>query len=38
MKCKLCGRETADDSGLYCGKCDKIAGDVMMDLKAELEG
>lgn len=38
MKCKLCGRETDGSFGLRCGRCDKIAGDTMLDLKAELEG
>jgi hypothetical protein len=37
MKCKLCDRETDGNSGLYCSRCDKIAGDVMVDLRAELE-
>ncbi len=37
-RCKLCGRlktqTEADD--LYCGKCEKMHGDVIADLKAEL--
>lgn len=33
-ECKLCGRETL--LGLYCGRCDKIVGDVNADLAAEL--
>jgi hypothetical protein len=37
MKCKLCNKETGESFGIYCGRCDKIACDVMLDLKAELE-
>ena len=33
--CKVCGRSVEDD--LYCGRCEKIVGNVMLDLKAELE-
>ena len=33
-KCRLCGRPAGDE--LYCGWCEKIAADVMMDLKGEL--
>ena len=34
-ECKLCGEETSELLGLYCGRCDKIAGDVNTDLAAE---
>jgi len=33
-ECKLCRRETLLE--LYCGRCDKIVGDVNADLAAEL--
>lgn len=33
-ECKLCRGETL--LGLYCGRCDKIVGDVNADLAAEL--
>ena len=33
--CKLCGGETLEDE-LYCGRYEKIIGDVMADLRAEL--
>lgn len=36
-KCKLCDKKIDGSFGLYCGRCDKIACDVMLDLKAELE-
>ena len=35
-KCRLCGRPADDE--LYCGRCEKLIGDAMMDLKAELGG
>jgi hypothetical protein len=34
MKCAICDRERVD--GVYCGRCEKIQGDVMVDVKAEL--
>jgi hypothetical protein len=37
MKCKLCERKADGNSGLYCGRCDKIANDIILDLKTELE-
>jgi len=33
-----CYFEGNDLYGGYCQRCDKIAGDAMTDLKAELEG
>ena len=36
-KCKLCGKNTSELFGPYCGRCDKIVGDVNADLAAELE-
>lgn len=33
-ECKLCGRETLLE--LYCGRCDKLVGDVNADIAAEL--
>ena len=35
MKCKMCKEETAEFLGPYCGRCDKIVGDVNADLAAE---
>ena len=35
-KCKSCGKEKEDDE-MYCGRCEKIVGDVMMDLRVEME-
>jgi len=37
-RCKLCGRlkTQAEADGLYCGRCEKISGNVMADLEAEL--
>ena len=39
-RCKLCGKlkSPIDLDGQYCGRCEKIAGDVMLDLKLELLG
>ncbi len=39
-RCKSCGelKNPEDLDGQYCGRCDKIQGDVMADLKAELCG
>lgn len=31
--CQVCERPAED--GLYCGQCEKVTGDAMMDLKAE---
>ena len=36
-KCKLCGKNTPELLGTYCGRCDKIVGDVQAGLAAELE-
>jgi hypothetical protein len=36
-KCKLCGKATPELFGPYCGRCDKIVGDVNAGLAAELE-
>ena len=35
-ECKLCGKDTPELLGLYCGRCDKIVGDVNADQFAEL--
>jgi hypothetical protein len=37
-KCKLCGRHTDGSLGIYCGRCDKIFGDVNTDIAVELAG
>ena len=39
-RCKLCGELKSPDDldGLYFGRCDKIKGDEMVDLKLELLG
>ena len=36
-ECKLCGKDTPELFGPYCGRCDKIVGDVNAGLVAELE-
>jgi len=36
-KCKLCGKDTPELLGWYCGRCDKIVGDVNASLAAEIE-
>ena len=36
-ECKLCGKYTPELLGPYCGRCDKIVGDMNADLAAELE-
>lgn len=36
-KCKLCGKQTRELLGPYCGFCDKIIGDVNAGLAAEFE-
>jgi hypothetical protein len=36
-ECKLCGKDAPELLGLYCGRCDKIVGDVNADLVTELE-
>ena len=36
IKCRLCGKHTSELLGLYCGRCDKIVGDVNADLAVEL--
>ena len=36
-RCRLCGRASEPDGclGVYCARCDKIAGDVWAGLAAE---
>ncbi|MHC4330357.1 MAG: hypothetical protein ACYSWW_19790 [Planctomycetota bacterium] len=34
LECKVCGKDVL---GPYCGRCDKIVGDVNAGLAAELE-
>ena len=36
-ECTLCGKVTPEVVGPYCGRCDKIVGDVDAGLAAELE-
>ncbi len=36
-KCKLCGRATDASFGMHCIRCDSIAGDAMLDVKAGFE-
>ncbi len=36
MRCRLCGKDVRELFGPYCGRCDKIVGDVNTDLAAEL--
>ena len=36
-ECKLCGKDLPELLGLYCGRRDKIVGDINADLVAELE-
>ena len=36
-ECKLCGNDTPELLGPYCGRCDKLVGEVNADLVAELE-
>ena len=36
-ECKLCGKDVPELLGPYCGRCDKIVGDVNAGLAAELE-
>jgi hypothetical protein len=36
-ECKLCGKDTPELLGPYCGRCDKIVGDINIDAAAELE-
>ena len=36
-KCKLCRKDTPELLGPYCGRCDKIVGDVQAGLAAEFE-
>ena len=36
-ECKLCGKDATELLGRYCGRCDKIVGDVNLDVAAELE-
>jgi hypothetical protein len=35
--CPLCGTEKDEEEfdGIYCGRCDKICGDVQADLAAD---
>ena len=35
MKCEMCEEEIEEFLGPYCGRCDKIVGDVNTDLAAE---
>ncbi|MFC1635713.1 hypothetical protein ACFL5Z_12830 [Planctomycetota bacterium] len=35
-ECKLCGKDTPELMGPYCGRCHKIVGDVHAGLAAEL--
>ena len=35
-ECELCGKDTPELMGPYCGRCDKIVGDVQASLAAEL--
>jgi hypothetical protein len=37
MRCRLCGKDVPELFGPYCGRCDKIVGDINVDLAAELE-
>ena len=37
MRCGLCGKDVPELFGPYCGRCDKIVGDVNTDLAAEIE-
>jgi hypothetical protein len=37
MTCRLCGKDTSEDSGGYCLRCEKIAADVQADLAREFE-
>ena len=36
-KCQICERKIDESFDIYCGRCDKIIGDVNADLAAELE-
>ena len=36
-ECKLCGKDAPELLGQYCGRCDKIVGNMNADLAAELE-
>jgi hypothetical protein len=36
MKCKLCNRKIDSNLDIYCGRCDKIIGDVNSNIAAEL--
>ena len=35
-KCNMCKKQIDEFFGIYCGRCDKIVGDVNADLAAEL--
>jgi len=37
--CPLCGMEKDEEQfdGIYCGRCDKISGDVQADLAADYQ-
>jgi hypothetical protein len=37
LECKLCGKDIPELLGPYCGRCDKIVGDVNAGLAAEFE-
>jgi len=34
-KCNMCKKQIDESFGIYCGRCDKIIGDVNADLAAE---
>lgn len=36
--CTLCGKETVGFGDIYCGRCDKIVGDVNADLVVACRG
>ena len=36
-ECKLCGKDVPELLGPYCGRCDKIVGDMSIDAAAELK-
>ncbi|MFC1604439.1 hypothetical protein ACFL5F_05360 [Planctomycetota bacterium] len=36
-ECKLCGKDAPELLGSFCGRCDKIIGDMDIDAAAELE-
>ena len=36
-ECKLCGKDVPELLRLYCGRCDKIVGDMNIDAAAEYQ-